>query len=94
MIVVREVFICKPGMASKLAKMWKEEMPKMKIMTDLVGGYNTVVAETEYEDLSGWEADMKKYMDESSKAISGKKAVGPNYTDMYLEGRREIYRIW
>lgn len=94
MIVVREVFIAKPGMASKLAKMWKEQMPKMKIMTDLVGPYHTVVAESEYESLEAWSEEMKKYIDESTKSISGKKAAGPNYTDMYLEGRREIYRIW
>lgn len=94
MILVREVFIAKPGMASKLAKMFQEmmgEMPKSRVMTDLVGPYNTVIMEGEYEDLEAWGAEMKKYMEDSKKAPDPSK---PSHTDMYLTGQREIYRIW
>ena len=92
MIIVRDIFIAKPGLASKLAKMWKEQMPAAKIMTDVTGRYNTVVMETEYDSLTDWDAMMKKYMD-GSKQKSGKSA-GPNYTEMYTSGRREIFRVW
>lgn len=93
MIVVREVFIAKPGMASKLAAMWKEQMPEAKVMTDLIGQYNTVIMEGEYKDLASWEAEMKKFMEES-KNEKPKEGSGPKHTDMYLTGHREILRIW
>ena len=92
MIIVREVFIAKPGMASKMAKMWKEEWGKeAKIMTDLTGVYNKVVIESEYDSLADWEAEMKKWMD---KPKDEKANAKPSHTEMYTQGKREIYRIW
>jgi hypothetical protein len=95
MIIVREVFIAKPGMASKLAKMFKDMVGEMghksRVMTDLIGQYNTVVMEGEYESLTEWEAEMKQMM-EGPKDEKAPK--GPSHTDMYQEGRREVYRIW
>lgn len=45
MIIVREVFTCKPGQASKFAKLMKKAFigGNYKVMTDLVGNYNTVL---------------------------------------------------
>jgi hypothetical protein len=44
MIIVHDVFVCKPGNASKVAKLFKEVMANnsdlVNIMTDLTGGYN------------------------------------------------------
>lgn len=95
MLLIREVFVAKPGQASKLAKMFKE-MPEMgsnnKILTDMVGPYNTVISEYEMEDLASFEKFMKEY---SAKEIpKDMQEKMKNYTDMYMEGRREIYRIW
>jgi hypothetical protein len=94
MIIVRESFIAKPGMAGKLAKMFKAvfgEMPdagKIKIMTDLTGKFNQVVIETEMDNLSSLETRMRDYM--SNSAMHDKMA---GYTEMYKNGKREIYQI-
>ncbi len=93
MIIVREVFIAKPGMASKLAKMFKDmdEMGGgMTVMTDMTGVYNKVVMESKYESLADYEAEMKKWMEKKDD----KKPAGPSHTEMYTQGKREIYRIW
>ena len=91
MIIIREVFIAKPGMAGKMAKMMKEMMPKSRVMTDLVGQYNTVIVEHESESMGAFEAEMKKMMEEGGPKP---KVEGPSHTEMYTEGRREIFRIW
>ena len=92
MIIVREIFTAKPGMASKLAKMfkeWSKDMPgNTRVMTDAVAEFNTVVLETEFENLQAFEKRMAEYKDntELHKTMTG-------YTDMYLTGRREIFRV-
>ena len=95
MIKIREVFTAKPGMASKLAKLMQESMGNMggktTIMTDLVGDYNTVVAEYEMESMVAFEKMMEDYT-KNQKPEEKEKMSG--YTDMYMTGRREIYRIW
>ena len=97
MIVVREVFIAKPGMASKLAKMFKDEMANepsgngSKVMTDVVGAYNTVVIETEYKDLSAFDKEMQEF---TRKPRPEADPAKPKHTDMYIEGKREILRVW
>ncbi|MFB3910137.1 MAG: hypothetical protein ACE15D_17250 [Candidatus Eisenbacteria bacterium] len=99
MILVREVFIAKPGMASKLARMFKEMIDQegmgrgknAKVMTDMTGTFNKVVVEMEYEDLTNFDRDMKEYMSQPPKESDPSK---PKHTDMYNEGKREIFRIW
>lgn len=91
MLIVRETFVAKPGMASKLAKMFKDSsLPRMKlrVMTDLVGEFNTVVMETEVADLAAFEKEWKEYMED---AAFREKIKG--YTDLYVTGRREVYRV-
>jgi hypothetical protein len=92
MYVIRETFTAKPGMASKLAKMFSEmskEMPgpKSRVLTDFVGPYNTVVWEVEVKEISEFEKMMKEY---AAKPEIEKKMAG--YTEMYMSGKREIYR--
>lgn len=97
MVIVREVFIAKPGMASKLAKLFKEEMAqegtgrKFTVMTDLVGSYNQVVVEMEYEDLATFEKEMQQHMSEPKKEPDPSK---PNFYEMYTHGKREVFRTW
>ena len=93
MFVVRETFTAKPGKASQLAKLFKQvmsEMPRMKprVSTDFIGQFNTVVLESECEDLNEFEKTMQEYM---SRQDLRDKMKG--YTDLYQEGRREVFKI-
>ena len=92
MIVIREFFIAKPGQAGKLAAMIKDVMSDSKddvrIMTDLAGEFNKVVMETTLADLAAFEARMKEY---STNQAMRDKMKG--YTDLWVSGGREIYRL-
>jgi len=88
--MIREVFITKPGQASKLAKLMKEVMPKSLVMTDVTGVFNKVVVATEIENLAAFEERMKEY---SSNKNKGAEVKMKGYTDMYTSGKREIYRV-
>ena len=101
MIVIREEFIAKPGMASKLAtmfkEMFKEEMTQgnmgrdAKVMTDMTGPFNKVVIEREYDDMAAFDKEMKEYMKQPKQKPDPSK---PSHVDMYMEGKREIFRVW
>ena len=93
MFIVRETFTAKPGMASKLASLFKEVMshePRMKarVMTDAVGAFNTVVLETEVAEFAEFDRIMKEY---SEKNEIRDRLKG--YTDLWVKGRREIYKV-
>ena len=93
MYIIRETFTAKPGMASKLATMIKDvsatlTTEKTRVLTDVVGSFNTVVLETETSDFACFEKRMKEYMDR--KDIKDRMK---GYTDLYESGRREIYRV-
>lgn len=92
MITVREVFIAKPGMASKLATMFKAEMGEQsRVMTDMTGPFNKVVIETDYENVAAYDKEVQEYMSQPKAAPDPKK---PSHTEMYTEGKREIFRVW
>ena len=67
MIMVHDIFVCKPGNASKLAKLFKEVMagnPELvNIMTDMTGQYNRVIMVSKFENLTAYEESWKKYME-------------------------------
>jgi len=98
MLIVREIFTAKPGQASKLAKLFKKSFgtaSNIRVMTDLIGNYNTVVMEMEMEDLAEFDRMMEEYRSgkpdpkidqETAKEMS-------KYTEMYLTGRREIFQL-
>ncbi len=93
MYVLRESFIAKPGMASRLARLLKDVTSKMtgkkpRILTDMVGNFNYVEMETEIADLGALEALMKDYS--SNQEI---KDMMKDYTDLYVSGRREILKL-
>ncbi|MEO6732217.1 MAG: NIPSNAP family protein, partial [Ferruginibacter sp.] len=71
MIIVHDIFICKPGNASKFAKLFKEAMADngelVNIMTDLTGDFNKVVMVTKYDSLAAYEESFKKYMHDSEE---------------------------
>ena len=95
MYIVRETFIAKPGYAGKLARMMKEEMKKMKdfkgyVLLDAITDYNKIVIEFELESLAEFEKEMQK-MDKQK--MENKSDTPPEYTQYYLKGRREIFKI-
>jgi hypothetical protein len=93
MFIVRETFTAKPGMASKLAAQFKDVMhmmPELKsrVLTDHVAAFNTVVLEVEVESLGEFDQRMADYF---SRADIRERMKG--YTEMYVTGRREIYKV-
>ena len=97
MIIVHDIFICKPGNASKVAKLFKEIMADnnelVNIMTDLSGPYNKVVVVTKYQNLADYELSWKKY-EEDTEEMRKMKEKMRGYHEMYLTGSREIYQVW
>jgi hypothetical protein len=94
MIIVQETFVAKPGMAGKLAKLMRTVMgqegvgSRVRVMTDLTGSFNTIVMQTEFDGLLGFEQRMKDYAQNSPWR---EKMVG--YTEMYTKGKREIFQV-
>jgi hypothetical protein len=96
MIIVHDTFICKPGNASKVAKMFKEAMTDesiVNIMTDMTGQYNKVVIVSKYDSLTAYEKSFEKYMEESEENKKMEEKMR-GYQDMYQTGSRQIYRVW
>ena len=97
MIIVHDIVVCKPGNASRLAKLFKEVMGSNKelvrIMTDMTGQYNRVIMVTQYDSLTAYEQSWEKYKEntEEMKKMQEKMA---GYPDMYLTGSREIFQVW
>jgi hypothetical protein len=97
MLLIREVFYCKPGQVRPLVEKFKT-MNKMsqkqglgtaRLMTDLSAErYWTVVSEWEVKSLAEFEEQMSKSME--NKEI---EEVMKGYHDLVDHGRREIYTI-
>lgn len=97
MIIVHDILVCKPGNASKMAKLLKEVMADNKelvnIMTDMTGQFNRVIMVSKFDSLAAYEKsweDMSKNEEEMKKM----KEKMANYHEMYLTGSREIYKVW
>jgi hypothetical protein len=80
-------------MASKLAALLKQVMSeqkdhKVRVLTDAVGRFNTVVMETEVDDMSGFMRRMQEYTNREDIRTKMK-----GYTDLYQTGKREIYQV-
>lgn len=96
MIIVHETFICKPGNASKLAKMFKESMGEEKdveIMTDMTGEFNKVMIVSKYESIEEYGKMLEKYMNPDAEMKKSMEKM-KGYQEMYTKGKREIYRKW
>jgi hypothetical protein len=93
MFVIRETFTAKPGQASTLARLCKQTMGeltqfKCRILTDYIAAFNTVVMEVEVDDLGAFEKMMAEY---TTRQDVRDKMKG--YADMYITGKREVYRV-
>ena len=98
MLIIREVFTAKPGKASKLAKLFKKAFvsdPTARVMTDMVGNYNTVVVETQAKSLAEFEKQMEEYKSGKPDPKMDPQVAEEmsQYTEMYLTGRREIFQV-
>ena len=97
MIIVQDTFVCKPGNASKLAKLFKEVMTGNKellhIMTDTTGQFNRVVMVCKYENLTAYEQNWEK-LKQDPEAMKKMNETMKGYLDMYLTGSREIFQVW
>ncbi len=97
MIIVHDIFICKPGQASKFAKLFKEVMADndelVNIMTDMTGEFNKVVMVSKYESLTAYEQNFQTYMQDSDEMKKMNEKI-QGYQEMYLTGSREIYHVW
>lgn len=97
MFLIRDVFRCKPGKAGALARMFLDTVPSMekedgfrnvRVMTDAVAAYWTVVLQAEVDDLAQFEGHMRSF-----GARPEVKAALAGYMDLVDGGHREIYKI-
>lgn len=97
MIIVHDIFVCKPGNASKLAKIFKEVMGEMSefvnVMTDMTGQFNRVIMVSQYKSLTDYEQSFEKYKEDTEKVQKMNEKM-KGYQEMYLTGSREIYQTW
>ena len=97
MIIVHDIFICKPGNASKVAKLFKEwtgVVPKknIHIMTDMTGQYHRVVVASSFDSLAAYEEEMKTMGQTPKEKEIMEKMKDMN--EMYVSGSREIFKVW
>lgn len=100
MLLVREVFHCKPGKVRPLADKFKTlsaagqkaGMPRMRILTDFSGAeYWTLIAEMEVDDLTAFEKMVST--PENAEFTKAFESTMSGYHDLVDHGCREIYRI-
>lgn len=96
MIIVHDIFVCKPGNASKMAKLFKEWAESQKgiyVMTDMTGQWHRVIVVSTHDSLAAYEENTKKMMaDTPENRTMNEKFKDMN--DMYVNGSREIYKVW
>ena len=97
MILVHDTFTCKPGNASKLAKLfkeWADIVPEknISVMTDLTGQFHRVIIASKFESLGAYEEAMKTMgqSEEEKKVMEKFKDMN----EMYVTGNREIFKMW
>ena len=101
MLLIREVFHCRPGKVRPLLEkfqamgklMQRANQPGMRLMTDMSGErYWTLVAEMEVESLTEFEKMMQggDMTEEMQKEFG---TIREGYHDLVESGRREIFRI-
>jgi hypothetical protein len=97
MYLIREVFQAKPGKAKDLVKMFKAAMvhfqkeqgiSNVKVMTDVVSNYWTVVVESETTDIGSFITNLR-----SATVSDEVKEIMKGYMDCVAGGHREIFLI-
>jgi hypothetical protein len=97
MIIIHDVFVCKPGNASKAAKMFKEAMASdphlLYVLTDVAGQFHRAIMVSQYESLADWEQEQERWSNPTPEMQETIKKMG-DFQSMYDSGSREIYRSW
>ena len=97
MYQIREVFHAKPGKAKDLVKMFKQAIPhfekngeakNMKVLTDIVSNYWTVIVESETEDIGKFITNLR-----SANMSDEIKDIMKGYMDCIEGGSREIFMV-
>jgi hypothetical protein len=97
MMVIRDIFFCKPGKVRPMVDKFKAMnavsvkmgMPSGRIMTDLSAErYWTVVIEWDVKSLKDFEEMMAKSMQATEL-----EAIMKDYHELVESGRREIYTL-
>ena len=97
MYLIRETFQARPGKAKDLVKMFKEAAPhfekmgggkNMKVLTDIVSTYWTVVVESETDDIGNFFGNLR-----SATMSNELKDIMKGYMDCVEGGKREIFMI-
>ena len=96
MYLVRDVFRAKPGRAKNLVNSFKQAAPFMgaegfnnvKIMTDIVANYWTVVLQAEVESLDHFEKHLRGFTTKPQVA-----EIMKGYIDNVEGGHREIFKL-
>jgi hypothetical protein len=97
MIIVHDIFVCKPGNASKIAKLFKEwadikPEKNVYVMTDMTGQFHRVIIASNYKSLADYEEESKIIGQSPEEKVVMEKFKDMN--DMYVSGSREIYKVW
>lgn len=101
MLLVREVFHCKPGkvrpMVEKFLKMSalneKMGMGRSRVMTDFSGApYWTIVSEWEVASMAAFE-QMMQGQGQDEETMKQFEEIMKDYHDLIDHGHREIYKI-
>lgn len=93
MILVRDVFQLKFGKAREAVAAWKDmrrygNMGSMRILTDLVGPYYTLVLESTFNSLPEWEQQGRKIMGDPEW-----RKQYENILPLVESGHREVFNI-
>ncbi len=96
MILVRQIFQAKFGMAGKLAQEMLQSMSgareplagNMRVLTDLSGQFDTVVIELEFESLAAFEQRRSEMFSDPQFAEGFQRTAG-----MIESGRSEFFTI-
>jgi len=100
MLLVREVFHCKPGKVRALVekfqamgKLPQSGVGKMRLLTDFSGErYWTLVAELEVPDMKTFEESMQG-VGMSPESMKEMEKIMKDYHELIVKGRREVYKI-
>ena len=101
MLLVREVFHCKPGKVRSLVEKFvamnkineKTGLGKMRIMTDFCAErYWTLVAEFEVADMKTFEESMQG-TGQDEATMKEFESIMKGYHDLIHDGHREIFKI-
>ena len=101
MLLIREVFHCKPGKVRALVEKFtamskineKAGFGKMRIMTDFCAErYWTLVSEYEVQSMKAYE-DMMEGMGQDDATTKEFESIMKGYHDLIHDGHREIYKI-